>query len=76
MARQLWGELVGELQPYTRCSMEKGRRKAIPSTITMRATKKLERVYVDLSENKNTAFLGGVHSCMIIRDYRNRCTWL
>ena len=75
-AGQLGVSLTGELQPCTGCSLGKGYRKAIPSTTSTRATRKLQRVFTDLSGKKAVAGIGGVHYTMIIRDDLTRYTWV
>ena len=75
-ADQIGVTLTGELQPCTGCSMGKGYRKAIPSTTSSRATRKLQRVFTDLSGRKAVAGIGGFHYTMIIRDDLTRYTWV
>lgn len=59
--RQMGVLLTGELQPCAEHSMGKGLRKAIMSTITAQAIKRLERVLVDLNGKSDAASLGGSH---------------
>lgn len=67
MARQMGVLLTGELQPCTGCSMGKGLQKAIPSTTAARATKRFERVFIDLGGQKDVGSVGGSNYCTIIR---------
>ena len=56
--------------------MGKGLRKAIPSTTTSRATRKLGRVFIDLGGKREVTSIGGKHYPMIVRDDLTRFTWL
>ena len=53
-AKSLGIELLGDLKPCTGCSMAKGYRKPIASSTKSRASKKLGRVFTDLSGPKQT----------------------
>lgn len=63
--------LAGELQSCTGCCVGEALRKAIPSTATTRAKKKFQRVFVNISEEKDVATVGGSHYCMSARDDYN-----
>lgn len=65
-ADQLGVTLIRNLQPCAGCPMGKGYRKALRSTTTSRATRKLERAFIDLSEKKAVAGIGGVKHAIII----------
>ena len=56
--------------------MGKGLRKTIPSTTTSRATRKVQRVFVDLSGKKAVASINGSRYAMIVRDDFTRYSWL
>ena len=69
-------ELVGKLRPCTGCSMAKGYRKPIPNCTKLRGTKKLGRVFVDLSGPKRTFSLSGARYVMLMKDYYSFHVWM
>ena len=75
-AKSLGVTLTGKLQPCYGCSLAKGLRKPIPSSSGVRASKRLERVYVDLFGPKLVASIGGKRYVMLVRDCYSRYTWL
>ena len=75
-AKSLGVELEGEMQPCIGCSMAKGFRKGIPNSTRSRASKKLGRVFVDLSGPKSVPSLGGKRYVMIVKDDFSRFAWL
>lgn len=72
IAEQFGITLTEELQLFTGCSMMKVLREAIPWTTTSRATRKLQRAFVDLSAKKSVASIEGSNCTMIIRDRSTR----
>lgn len=75
-AKRMGVKLTGEFQPCAGCSRGKGYRKPIPSTTSSRSTRKLQRVFVDLSGKKSVPSIGGSYYAMIVRDDFTRFTWL
>lgn len=76
-AEQLGVTLTGELQLCTGCSQGKGLRKAIPSSTSTQATRKLERLFLDLSGKKDVASIGGSYYTMIVcDDFTRYTTWV
>ena len=75
-AKRIGVTLTGELQPCAGCSQGKGYRKAIPSTTSSRSTRKLQRVFVDLSGKRSVASYGGSFYAMIVRDDYTRYSWV
>ena len=69
-------ELVGKLTPCTGCSMAKGYRKLIPNGTKLRATKKLGRIFVDLSEPKRTPSLSSARYVTLVKDDYSRRSWV
>ena len=53
--------------------MVKGYRKPIPSGTKTRATKKLGRFFIDLSERMRTPSLLGKRYVMLVKNDRSRC---
>lgn len=56
--------------------MGKAIRQGVPSSTTTRTTRKLERVFVDLTGPRRVSSVGGVNYMMIIKDDSPRYTWL
>ena len=75
-AKSLGVELLGRLRPCTGCSMAKGYRKPIANSTKSRATKKLGRVFVDLSGPKSIPSLLGKKYVMIVKDDFTRYAWV
>ncbi|CAN0295766.1 unnamed protein product, partial [Laminaria digitata] len=69
-------ETVRELRPCTGCSMAKGYRKPVPSSTKTRASKKLGRLFVDLSGSKRTPSLLGKRYVMLVKDDYSRHAWV
>ena len=69
-------ELVGKLRPCTGCSMAKDHRKPIPNSTKLHATKKLGRVFVDLSVPKRIPSLSGARYVMLVQDDYSRHAWV
>ena len=74
--KSLGVELLGRLRPCTGYSMAKGYRKPIANSTKSRATKKLERVFVDLSGPKSIPSLLGKKYVMIVKDDFTRSAWV
>ena len=74
-AKDLGVTLSGTLQPCTGCSLAKGLRKGISSSTENRATKKLGRVFVDLSGPKPESE-GRKRYTLIVRDDYSRMSWV
>ena len=68
ITKSLGVELLGRLRPCTGCSMAKGYRKTIANNTKLRATKKLGRVFVDLSGPKGMPSLLGKKYVMVVKD--------
>ena len=75
-AKSLGLELVGKLRSCTGCSMAKGYRKPIANSTKLRATKKLGRVFVDLSGPKRTPSLSGARYVILVKDDYSRHAWV
>ncbi|CAN0277930.1 unnamed protein product, partial [Laminaria digitata] len=75
-AKSLDVKLLGKLRPCTGCSMAKGYRKPIPSSTKTRASKKLGRLFVDLSGPKRTPSLLGKRYVMLVKDDYSRHAWV
>ncbi|CAN0386005.1 unnamed protein product, partial [Laminaria digitata] len=75
-AKSLDVELLGKLRPCTGCSMAKGSRKPIPSSTKTRASKKLGRLFVDLSGPNRTLSLLGKRYVMLVKDDYSRHAWV
>lgn len=58
-----------------RRSMGKSELTVIPSAITAQGTKKMERVYLDLSEKIDVEVRSGSQHCIIMRDDYTQYTW-
>ncbi|CAN0067114.1 unnamed protein product, partial [Choristocarpus tenellus] len=68
-------QLVGELESCLGCSMSKGVRKGIRSSMSTRAVRKLGWVFVDLCGKRATLSIGGKQYTMIIRDDYSHFVW-
>ena len=55
--------------------MAKDHRKPIPNSTKLHATKKLGRVFVDLSGPKRTPSLSGARHVMLVKDDYSRQAW-
>ena len=75
-AKSLGIELLGRLRPCTGCSMAKEYRKPIANSTKSRATKKLGRVFVDLSGPKSIPSLLGKKYVMMVKDDFTRYAWV
>ncbi|CAM9287200.1 unnamed protein product, partial [Laminaria digitata] len=75
-AQSLDVKLLGKLRPCTGCSMAKGYRKPIPSSTKTRASKKLGRLFVDLSGPKRIPSLLGKRYVMLVKDDCSRHAWV
>ncbi|CAN0499774.1 unnamed protein product, partial [Discosporangium mesarthrocarpum] len=75
-AKRLGVKLTGKLLPCAGCEMGKAFRHGIPSSTKTRATKKLERVFVDLTGPRIISSLGGIYHMLIVRDDFTRLIWL
>ncbi|CAN0450323.1 unnamed protein product, partial [Laminaria digitata] len=75
-AKSLDVQLLGKQRPCTGCSMAKGYRKPIPSSTKTRASKKLGRLFVDLSGPKRTPSLLGTRYVMLVNDDYSRHAWV
>ena len=64
----------GDLHECRGCSMAKGLRKPIARSTHTRATKKLQRVFVDLSGSMTVQSTGGKRYTLIVRDDYTRFT--
>lgn len=73
---QLEVNLSGKLQSCVGCSMGKGYRKAIVSTTTPRATRKLKRNFIGLSGKTAVLGIEGVKHILIVRDDLTRFIWI
>ena len=67
-AKYLGVELLGRVRPCTGCSMAKEYRKSIANSTKSRATKKLGRVFVDLSGPKSIPSLLGKKYINLVKD--------
>ncbi|CAN0530962.1 unnamed protein product, partial [Laminaria digitata] len=75
-AKSLDVKLLGKLRPCTGCSMAKGYRNPTPSSTKTRASKKLGRLFVDLSGPKGTLSLLGKRYVMLGKDDYSRHAWV
>ena len=75
-AKRLNVELSAELFPCAGCEMGKAIRRGVPTSTKTCAQKRLGRVFVDLTDLRRVASVGGVHYVMIVRDDCTRYTWL
>ncbi|CAN0366564.1 unnamed protein product, partial [Laminaria digitata] len=75
-AKSLDVKLLGKLRPCAGCSMAKGYRKPIPSSTKTRASKKLGRLFIDLSGPKRTPSLLGKRYVMLVKDDYSRHAWV
>ena len=64
----------GDLHEYRGCSIAKGPRKPIASSTHTRASKKLQRIFVDLSGPMTVQSIGGKRYTLIVRDDYTRFT--
>ncbi|CAN0208252.1 unnamed protein product, partial [Laminaria digitata] len=75
-AKSLDVKLLGKLRPCTGCSVAKGYRKPITSSTKTRASKKLGRLFVDLSGPKRTPSLLGKRCVMLVKYDYSRHAWV